>query len=664
LDKWSKEAFGKMTAGKTTDQSNGLANDNTTPRGAFLSAAHPPFSFRYGGKSSATLLSAWHQTEAETKGNGQTVRIVKWTDPKTGLEVKATITSYHDFPAVEWVLHFTNTGSSDTPILEDVQALDETLETLPPAQPVRLRQIAGSEATIHDFVPTERPIEPGQQIVLAPKGGRSSNGVFPFFNLQFGDGGIIAAVGWSGQWKAQIQRSQQGETQIQAGMELTHLLLHPGEAIRTPSILLLRWSGGDWIDAQNQFRRLLLAHYVPRSDGKPAMCCISAQSFNHYFKGARPEWGHEKGQLASAKINKEIGCDTLWMDAAWFVGNFPKGAGNWEVKPAEFPNGLKPISDACHALGLKWLIWWEPERVAPGTRILREHPEFVLKAKGLGLFNLADPEACDWMTRLLNKQISDFGADCYRNDFNMDPLPFWRANDAPDRQGITEIRYIEGLYTMWDAIRQQHPGIWLDNCASGGRRIDIELLRRALVQTRSDSACKPGRTDWEQSQTYGLSLYVPGHATIGWELDTYSMRSTATSGYCGDWDILDPKFPKDQARAAITEIKENQHYWYGDYYPLTPWSLSPDQWIVYQFNCPEKRDGMVLAFRRKESTADKFSVTLRGIREDQNYQVTFIDEDRKESSRNMKGKELTHLELTIGQPRSSLLIRYQAAYDR
>jgi hypothetical protein len=72
----------------------------------------------------------------------------------------------------------------------------------------------------------------------------------------------------------------------------------------------------------------------------------------------------------------------------------------------------------------------------------------------------------------------------YRNDFNMDPLPYWRAADAPDRQGITEIRYVEGLYAMWDEIRAKTSGTVPDDCASGGRRIDLEMCIRSIVQTR------------------------------------------------------------------------------------------------------------------------------------------------------------------------------------
>lgn len=635
------------------------------PEGPLLPGRKPPFSFIYDGRASEAFLPNWNREEkGGPEDGGRGSRIVSWADTQTGLKVTATIVTFKDLPAAEWVLRFENTGTADTPILENVQALDGLLHSRPPAQELILRQINGSDASERDFVPSQRMVAAGQACNFAPVGGRSSNGTFPYFNVQFGDKGLIVAIGWSGQWAAQLQRQAEGPTRITAGMQRTRLRLHPGESIRTPSILLLSWQGGDWIDAQNQFRRLLLAHYIPRLDGKPVQCCIGAQTFNRWAGGARPQWGTEAGQIASARINQELGCDTLWLDAGWFTGNFPNGVGNWDVKPGEFPRGLRPIADECHRLGLRWLIWWEPERVAAGTRIAREHPEFVLGGAKGGLFNLADPKARRWMTDLLNRQIDEFGVDCYRNDFNTDPLAYWRDADSADRQGITEIRYIEGLYEMWDEIRAKHRNIWFDDCASGGRRIDIEMLRRAVVQTRSDAACAPGRADWDQSQTYGLSLWVPCHATIGWELDTYSVRSTATGGYLGEWDILDPQFAKQQAAAAIAEVKENQQYWYGDYYPLTPWSLSPEHWMAYQLHRPDLDAGIVLAFRRQQSQYSAIQVKLRGINPKQVYQVVFSDDERRKTMKRMSGDELATMELSLAKPRSSLLVRYVAVQTK
>ena len=126
-----------------------------------------------------------------------------------------------------------------------------------------------------------------------------------------------------------------------------------------------------------------------------------------------------------------------------------------------------------------------------------------------GLYKLNDPEARAFLTNLLVTRIREFGVDVYRNDFNIDPLHFWRQNDTPNRQGITEIRYVEGHYEMWNRFREEFPGLWIDNCASGGRRIDLETTSISIPLWRSDTCCWAGHPEWDQTQTLGLAQYLP-----------------------------------------------------------------------------------------------------------------------------------------------------------
>ena len=652
--RWAEDAFGKARRSEPASLS--------PQPGEFWPGTRLPFSFVYDGRSSEALLDAWTRQATSQDAADRSEHSVSWTDPATGLKVSALATAFKDFPAVEWVLRFENTGAGDTPILEKVQALDALLSASA-KQTVVLDQINGDDCSERSFAPVERELKPGEQIALSPVGGRPSNGTFPFFNMQQGARGVFVALGWTGQWAASLRRDTNGSVRLQAGMEQTHLRLHPGESIRTPRILLLRWSG-DRLDAHNQFRRLLLGHYLPKLDGQPVSLTVAAQTFNRWAGGARPNWATEAGQIAAAKADRDLGCDTLWFDAGWFEGNFPNGVGNWFPKLKEFPNGLKPVGEACAKLGLKFLVWYEPERVATDTQLAREHPEFVLptnKPPGAGgLFNLGDPQARRWLTDLLVRQITGFHIDTYRNDFNMDPLPFWRQNDPPDRQGITEIRYVEGLYAMWDELRARFPQMYLDDCASGGRRIDLEMVMRSVVQTRSDSACAPGRSEWDQSQAYGLNLYLPLHATIGWEPGAYECRSSAAAGFCAEWDILDPQFPRAKARACIREITANRPYWTGDYYPLTPWTLDADRWMAWQPHRADQDAGIVLAFRHKDSPYSTLQVELRGLKPAQKYRVQFIDDQHHVAHKTLTGSDLSALELRLPARHTSLLVRYAA----
>ena len=113
-------------------------------------STEPPFSFLYGGKASADLLKEWPCQRASRKLDEQrTERTSVWTDPATGLQVRCVGIEYNDFPTVEWVVHFKNTGTNDTPILSDIQGVD----LAPGAQ--RLRRI-------HPQPSCGRQLQPGK----------------------------------------------------------------------------------------------------------------------------------------------------------------------------------------------------------------------------------------------------------------------------------------------------------------------------------------------------------------------------------------------------------------------------------------------------------------------------------------------------------------------
>ena len=120
--------------------------------------------------------------------------------------------------------------------------------------------------------------------------------------------------------------------------------------------------------------------------------------------------------------------------------------------------------------------------------------------------NLGNPEACQWLTDHVDRLLTEQAIDLYRQDFNIDPLDFWKTGDTEDRQGITEIRYVEGYLAYWDELRRRHPDMLIDSCASGGRRNDLETMRRAVPLLRSDYIMEPVGN---QCHTYGMSFWYP-----------------------------------------------------------------------------------------------------------------------------------------------------------
>ncbi len=631
-----------------------------------------PFSFIYGGQSSSQLLHTWkREVTEEPIDAGKRRRIVTLTDPKTGLEVRAVAKVYTDTPGVDWTLYFTNRGAADTPIIEKVRALDVSLVPGVGVTPV-LHRLNGSTAGVDDWQPLDELVPPGKRISFASKGGRSSQGVSPFFNLEFGGGGVITAFGWSGQWDGAVERSQDGSLHLQAGMENIHLKLHPGETIRSPRILQLYWFGNDSLRSYNLFRRTMFSHVVPKLAGKTVLPPITHMSTSFYELNDSAE----ANVLSHLQSVKGLGFELFWLDAYWTRDGFPKGMGHYgfPIKRAEppdrFPNGLKPVSDASHRENMKFLVWFEPERVYSGTHIAKENPLWVinLPKDGSGLFNLGIPKAREFMTKYLLAAIAAYGIDALRIDFNINPGPFWQFLDKkdPDRVGMAEIRYIEGLYQMWDEILNAYPSLFIDNCASGGMRIDLETCSRSLPLWRTDATIGPlWKPDFDQAalqnqvMTAGLNRFVPLSVSGQMGPGPYWFRSGFNGGIVFAEDCRPLNYPRGLLKQAIAEGKRIRKYYLGNFYPLSEVTTSPRDWCVLQYHRPTEQDGMIIAFRRHQSSYGNFSCAPHEIEPAATYELTYYPTYQKSRTVRIPGTALRQLKTHIDEQPSSLLIEYK-----
>jgi alpha-galactosidase len=250
-----------------------------------------PISFVYGGQSSDELLAAWPKQATKRKLDAsRSEQTFTWTDPQTGLEVRCVAVEYSDFPVAEWTVFFRNTGKTDTAILENIQPLDANFVRGGDGEFV-LHGNKGDWCVPESYEPYQITLGPRSNERFAPDGGRPTNGPkgWPYFNLQRPGGGMIFAVGWPGQWACSFTRDAQRGLRIVAGQQLTHLLLQPGEEIRTPLIAALFWQGADTVRAQNLWRRWFMAHNVPRLNGQTPPPMLQMQCYRTFEQGGEQD---------------------------------------------------------------------------------------------------------------------------------------------------------------------------------------------------------------------------------------------------------------------------------------------------------------------------------------------------------------------------------------
>lgn len=611
-----------------------------------------PFSFVFDGQPSRLLLTTWTKRISDERLDSTRLRhTITWTDPKTGLELKSVAVEYSDFPALEWTIYFKNSGVGKTPILENIEGIDTQLSEVNADTP-HLHYING-DGEVHgtsQFAPQEKALVPSSKVTFASLDGRPTDGSFPYYNLEWKDRGIIVALGWPGQWAASFESDAGGDVRVTGGQELTHMSLLPGEEIRSPRIVLLFWQGGNWIDSQNSWRRWMRAHNSPKPGGNDVPVIRAGGGFLYKKLGWGASLLDEKDQLDLIDRYRKAGLrlNTWWIDILG-AGTFQKYSDeyiresqsvvvSWDTDRARFPHGLRAISDHLETLNQNLLVWIEPEHIWEPNILFHQHPDWLLSSPDdpaikrqvnqgvpLGdrrLLNLGDPEARDWIIDRLSRLIETEGIKVYRQDFNITPLLFWHHHDTRDRQGITENLYVQGYLHLLDALQARFPNLLIDTCASGGRRDDLETLRRAVPLWRSDQW---GPDAVLQNQTYGLALWIPYFGTGTYAMDTYAYRSSLGSSLMTSWDVRDANLDVAMLRKLEAEFWRTAQLFTSDYYPLTAPSPGLTGWVAWQFNRPEHGDGMIQAFRRDQTVEATQVFQLHHLDPSGKYALTDLD---------------------------------------
>ena len=639
------------------------------------------FSFIYGKKHAFERAFC-----KSTEVNGYTVKTVYIFENK--LKVTNTAVYFPDFDACRWVNTLENIGDTETELIEELWDCDTELplfkeEKRSPCaycpskdEVTQVFSPLGANVGASDFhasvdgVNFNMPdyIFTGKTLRFKSVSGRSSDGHAPFFNIHKSGKGYISAVGWTGQWNCHISRTYEG-IGIKSKIEDTSFVLYPGEKIRTSSAVIMEYTGGIE-DAQNKWRRFLRAYFSP------------VKSCGEVPFSAGIWGGMESREVVSRTdtlVSHGIPTEYVWMDAGWygadtmptpneFEGDWASHTGDWRISPHIHPQGMRDVAEKIRRSGKKFLLWLEPERVRADTPIVREHPEYFLSSGREGesnfLLDLGNENAWKYCFDTLCGIIESLGVRCYRQDFNFYPLSVWRNNDAENRRGITEIKHITGLYRLWDALRGRFPELIIDNCASGGKRIDVETLSRSVPLWRSDVYCPANyKAEAAQMHMMNYSLWMPYSGTgSGRSYDIYSLRSAYACGMrlCHPFSASEPFDGEENLRLlaeAGREYLSVRKYFDGDVYRLTGPSCDESSWCVLQWDRPEYADGMIQIFKRENSIHREAFLPLRKI----DAQKTYIFKDIDGEEFSVSGEELlkSGLAIRIEQKRAAKIFIYK-----
>ncbi len=614
-----------------------------------------PFTFKVDGEEFNPSEWEMKLTESPEFGavyqSGQTEYLVLSSEEK-GLEVRVEATNFTDNATCQWTVYIKNTSYKNSGVISDFYALDSSFAT----GDAEIYYSIGSDTAASDFSLIKKNLASFTK-KFSGNEGKPTEKYLPYFNINGENGGMILGIGWTGQWISEMSENK-GSTDITVKQEHFNAYLLPGEEVRSPLVSLSFYDNSNPLKGFNLFRKWITDCVYPEEITKNVYTVMEV---------AGPMSTRTSDEIIEILdgIDESVYADTdaFWMDAGWYEYNegWYDGVGNWTVDTSRYDNGISELSGYAAEKGLGHVLWYEPERVYPETqfhKIGSQHEEWLIYGDGDNImWNLANEDAFEYYCGYLLNSMKENGITVYRQDFNFAPLEYWQNADKDfynGRMGICENHYVTNLYRFLDYLTENIEGLIIDNCASGGKRLDLEMTFRSIPFWRSDYNCSYHYNLFEatQSHTYGLSFWLPMSGSSLYMMNEYSSRSAAMPMMLMDFfSNTHPEFSFN---------KEQREFMTGRYYPLDFGSFDKNKMLAMQFSSDDGFSGTALIYKRPEVTDSKYTVRFNGLVPEKEYSI--YDIDNPDKTYIMTGEALMRVGLSVSLPdgEKAIFLMYNA----
>lgn len=377
--------------------------------------------------------------------------------------------------------------------------------------------------------------------VIEQRGLQTGHFTNPFFlanrpGQAWEESGLVyfGALAFSGSWRITAEHLPSGDVRIHGGYNPFdfRLELAPGQRHVTPA-WVCGVVGDGWGGASRRLHAFTRRRVLPRAPGWAEERPILYNSWEATYFDLSFD-----GQTELARKAAAIGVEMFCVDDGWFGArrNDLAGLGDWVVSPQVFPDGLDPLIDVVHGLGMRFGIWVEPEMINPDSDLYRQHPDWVLhfpgrprsEARSQLILDFGRPEVVTHIYDALDRLLSQHAIDFFKWDMN-------RNVSEPGSAAGQAIwyRHAEAVYGIMDRLRRAHPHLFIESCSGGGARIDLGILARTDQFWTSDNTDAFDRIRIQE----GCSLVYPAMAMEAWVTDVPNHQTGRTSPLSLRFDV-------------------------------------------------------------------------------------------------------------------------------
>lgn len=493
--------------------------------------------------------------------------------------------------------------------------------------------------------PERRPLPHGISAV-GSKRGSSSHAYNPFVILSGHDTTETAGEAWgfcfvySGNWLFEADREPYGTTRAVMSINPTDFLWHlePSEEFVCPEVVLAYSQNGIG-DLSHVYHKLFRYHLCRgkwRDKERPILI--------NNWEATYMDFNEEK-LLSIAGEAAKLGIEMFVLDDGWFGhrNDDTTSNGDWVVNREKLPGGLKHLSDAIHAMGLKFGLWFEPETVCPDSDLFRAHPDWILHVDGVApspsrseyILDMGRDDVQEYLFATMAQTLHNAKIEYVKWDFNRNLTEVGSAVLPPERQKETAHRFVLGTYRLLQRLLDEFPDLLIEGCSGGGGRFDAGMLYYTPQIWTSDDTDAIERLDVQYGTSFcyppcAISAHVsasPNHQT-GRSSPMKTRGDVAMNGVFGY--ELDLTQLSEEDKAAIRAQVADYHRFAnvvqnGNYYRL----ISPYEnryFCAWEYVSEDKSEALFTFVAMRATFRVVRYVKLLGLDEN----ATYVDEDGKQ----------------------------------